>query len=208
MILRRWIDPGQLPDEMAISSFRLAELSAGPHEVRASGEQDRYDEHAERARAWKYCSAPRVSSTRFRSALKRPASSGALRQRLSPQGASHVEESPTCSSQQQPSPRDCRCSRPTPVTSPAWTPSCPLYRSPAQPSSRTNDHPAGRRPIANAKSHLKGTDRYASASSLRGADGAEGTANCMRTEPDGHSAVLGILPQVSAISRDRPHPQS
>lgn len=50
MILRRWIDPGQLPDEMAISAITLAELSAGPHEVRGNSEQDRYDEHAERAR--------------------------------------------------------------------------------------------------------------------------------------------------------------
>jgi predicted nucleic acid-binding protein len=50
MILRRWIDPGQLPDEMAISAITLAELSAGPHEVRRNSEQDIYDEHAERAR--------------------------------------------------------------------------------------------------------------------------------------------------------------
>ncbi len=50
MILRRWIDPGQLPDEMAISAITLAELSAGPHEVRRNCEQDMYDEHAERAR--------------------------------------------------------------------------------------------------------------------------------------------------------------
>jgi predicted nucleic acid-binding protein len=50
MILRRWIDPAQLPDEMAISAITLAELSAGPHEVRRNGEQDMYDEHAERAR--------------------------------------------------------------------------------------------------------------------------------------------------------------
>jgi len=50
LILRRWIDPAELPDEMAISAITLAELSAGPHEVRRSDEQDRYDEHAERAR--------------------------------------------------------------------------------------------------------------------------------------------------------------
>src|ERR1700722_3820034 len=50
MILRRWIDPSQLPDEMAISAITLAELSAGPNEVRRNGEQDMYDEHAERAR--------------------------------------------------------------------------------------------------------------------------------------------------------------
>ena len=50
LILRRWIDPGQLPDEMAISAITLAELSAGPHEVRRNDEQAVYDEHAERAR--------------------------------------------------------------------------------------------------------------------------------------------------------------
>ena len=50
LILRRWIDPGELPDEMAISAITLAELSAGPHEVRRGDEQDSYDEHAERAR--------------------------------------------------------------------------------------------------------------------------------------------------------------
>lgn len=50
MILRKWIDPAELPAEMAISAITLAELSAGPHEVRPGSEQDRYDEHAERAR--------------------------------------------------------------------------------------------------------------------------------------------------------------
>jgi hypothetical protein len=50
LVLRRWIDPAELPDEMAISAITLAELSAGPHQVRANGEQDLYDEHEERAR--------------------------------------------------------------------------------------------------------------------------------------------------------------
>jgi len=50
VILRKWVNPAELPDEMAISAITLAELSAGPHEVRRSGEQDAYDEHAERAR--------------------------------------------------------------------------------------------------------------------------------------------------------------
>jgi len=50
LILRRWIDPGELPDEMAISAISLAELSAGPHEVRGNDEHGSYDEHAERAR--------------------------------------------------------------------------------------------------------------------------------------------------------------
>ncbi|MGY4770592.1 PIN domain-containing protein [Kribbella sp. CWNU-51] len=47
MILRRWIDPGELPAEMAITSITLAELSAGPHQVRRNSG---YDEHVERAR--------------------------------------------------------------------------------------------------------------------------------------------------------------
>jgi predicted nucleic acid-binding protein len=50
VILRKWIDPEQLPAEVAISAITLAELSAGPHEVRRNDEQDDYDEHAERAR--------------------------------------------------------------------------------------------------------------------------------------------------------------
>lgn len=50
VILRRWVDSAELPDEMAISAITLAELSAGPHEVRADAEQRTYDEHAERAR--------------------------------------------------------------------------------------------------------------------------------------------------------------
>jgi predicted nucleic acid-binding protein len=50
LILRRWIDPAELPDEVAVSAVTLAELSAGPHQVRPNGEQDTYDEHAERAR--------------------------------------------------------------------------------------------------------------------------------------------------------------
>ena len=50
LILRRWINPAELPDEMAIGAITLAELSAGPHEVRRNDEQDAYDEHAERAR--------------------------------------------------------------------------------------------------------------------------------------------------------------
>lgn len=50
LILRRWVDPAELPDEMAISAITLAELSAGPHQVRPNSEQEAYDEHAERAR--------------------------------------------------------------------------------------------------------------------------------------------------------------
>ena len=49
MILRSRIAPEELPDEMAISAVTLAELSAGPHQVRPDTEQDVYFE-AERAR--------------------------------------------------------------------------------------------------------------------------------------------------------------
>ena len=50
LILRRWLDPAELPNEMAISAVTLAELSAGPHQVRPNSEQQTYDEHEERAR--------------------------------------------------------------------------------------------------------------------------------------------------------------
>jgi predicted nucleic acid-binding protein len=50
MILRRWIDPSELPAEMAISAITLAELSAGPHQVRRNDEQTEYNEHTERGR--------------------------------------------------------------------------------------------------------------------------------------------------------------
>jgi predicted nucleic acid-binding protein len=50
VILRRWIDPAELPATVAISTITLAELSAGPHEVRPGTEQKDYEEYAERAR--------------------------------------------------------------------------------------------------------------------------------------------------------------
>lgn len=50
MVLRKWINPQELPAEVAITAITLAELSAGPHQVRSNAEQDDYDEHAERAR--------------------------------------------------------------------------------------------------------------------------------------------------------------
>jgi predicted nucleic acid-binding protein len=50
LVLRRHIDPAELPAQMAISAISLAELSAGPHEVRRNAEQSAYDEIEERAR--------------------------------------------------------------------------------------------------------------------------------------------------------------
>jgi hypothetical protein len=50
ILLRRWIERAELPDEMAISAITLAEVSADPHEVRGNDEQDVYEEHAGRAR--------------------------------------------------------------------------------------------------------------------------------------------------------------
>jgi predicted nucleic acid-binding protein len=50
LILRTRIQPHELPDELAISAITLAELSAGPHEVRPDHEQDLYFEGPERAR--------------------------------------------------------------------------------------------------------------------------------------------------------------
>jgi predicted nucleic acid-binding protein len=50
LILRTWLDVAELPTEMAISAVTLAELSAGPHQVRGNDEQNAYDERVERAR--------------------------------------------------------------------------------------------------------------------------------------------------------------
>jgi predicted nucleic acid-binding protein len=50
IVLRRWIEPAELPDLMAISAITLAELSAGPHLVRSNDDQTEYDERTERAR--------------------------------------------------------------------------------------------------------------------------------------------------------------
>lgn len=49
LILRQWINPVDLPRELAISALSLAELSAGVHQVLPNTQQNRYDEHAERA---------------------------------------------------------------------------------------------------------------------------------------------------------------
>jgi predicted nucleic acid-binding protein len=46
LVLRRWIDPAGLPDELAVSAVTLAELAAGVHLV--TGEDEAAD--AERAR--------------------------------------------------------------------------------------------------------------------------------------------------------------
>lgn len=48
VILRKWIDPADLPAAVAISAVTLAELSAGPHEVRPASEQQEYEERARR----------------------------------------------------------------------------------------------------------------------------------------------------------------
>src|SRR5437763_12097002 len=79
VILRRWLDPAELPDEMAISVITLAELSAGPHEVRGNDEQNAYEEHAERARRLEILERAETSSIRFRSTPKLLASTGVLR---------------------------------------------------------------------------------------------------------------------------------
>jgi predicted nucleic acid-binding protein len=50
VILRSGIDPAELPAEMAITAITLAELSAGPHQVRSRSDQGDYREHDERAR--------------------------------------------------------------------------------------------------------------------------------------------------------------
>jgi predicted nucleic acid-binding protein len=50
VILRRSVDPAELPLYLAISALTLAELSAGPHQVRERSTSVTYNPHAERAR--------------------------------------------------------------------------------------------------------------------------------------------------------------
>ena len=95
LILRPWIDPGELPDEVAISAITLAELSAGPHQVRHNGEQDQYDEHAERARRLEILQRAETSSTPCRSMPRQPACSAVSPRLLSPLAAHPGEESLT-----------------------------------------------------------------------------------------------------------------
>jgi predicted nucleic acid-binding protein len=77
LILRKWINPAELPEEMTISAVTLAELSAGPHEVRRNDEQDMYEERAERARRLEILQRVESSSTQCRSTLRPRASTGA-----------------------------------------------------------------------------------------------------------------------------------
>lgn len=95
LILRRWVDPDQLPNEMAISAVTLAELSAGPHQVRSSSQQADYEEHAERAAASTSFNARSTSSNRSRSVSRRQGPTAGSPRRLSPSGASHDARSPT-----------------------------------------------------------------------------------------------------------------
>ena len=74
LILRRWLDPAGLPEEMAISAITLAELSAGPHEVRGNNERTCMTSTPSGRGALRSCSAPRASSTRCRLTPRRPAS--------------------------------------------------------------------------------------------------------------------------------------
>jgi hypothetical protein len=78
MILRRWVAPESLPDEMAVTAITLAELSAGPHEVRRNDEQSDYDTNTSNAPVGSTSSsAPRTSSTPSPPTPKPPASTAA-----------------------------------------------------------------------------------------------------------------------------------
>jgi hypothetical protein len=85
MTLRRWVAPEELPDEMAITAVTLAELSAGPHEVRRNDEQSGYDEHAERARR---LGVPQRAENEF--------DPHPLRRRRSPHLRSHLRRGDRC----------------------------------------------------------------------------------------------------------------
>ena len=64
MILRSRIALEELPDEMAISAVTLAELSAGPHEVRPDTEQAFYSRLPSGLVGWMSCSGLSTSSSR------------------------------------------------------------------------------------------------------------------------------------------------
>jgi hypothetical protein len=95
LILRPWIDPGELPDEMAISAITLAELSAGPHQVRRNDEQDQYDEHAERARRLEILQRAENEFDPCRSMPRQPACSAGSPRLSSPLAVHPGEDSPT-----------------------------------------------------------------------------------------------------------------
>lgn len=92
LILRDRIDVAELPDEIAISAMTLAELSAGPHQVRSDSRD--YDEHSERERC--IDSEPRTSSIRSPSTPSVPASLVASSLTSSPQ-AEHPGAEPSTS---------------------------------------------------------------------------------------------------------------
>ncbi|WP_280370032.1 hypothetical protein [Nocardia wallacei] len=95
IVLRQWIDAAELPARMAISAITLAELSAGPHEVRSNTEQKDYDEHEERARRLEILQRVENDSIRYRSTPKPPASTAASPRLSSPQVANRDADSPT-----------------------------------------------------------------------------------------------------------------
>ena len=72
MILRSRIAPEELPDEMAISAVRLAELSAGPHEVAPIPDRTSISRLPSGLAGWTYCSGLSTSSTRFPSTRTPP----------------------------------------------------------------------------------------------------------------------------------------
>jgi predicted nucleic acid-binding protein len=109
---------------MAISAITLAELSAGPNEVRGSSEQDMYDGHAEHARRLEILQRAESEFDPIPFGAEAARIFGRFTAAVVTADASHADESPACSSPQQPSPRDYRCSRRTPMTSPTWTLSC------------------------------------------------------------------------------------
>ena len=88
LILRKWIDPGELPAAVAISAITLAELSADP--MKSGPVVSRRTTRSTRSGPVGSisCSGPRTSSTRFRSASRRLVPTVRSRPQSSPQGAS------------------------------------------------------------------------------------------------------------------------
>jgi len=94
IILREWIDPAELPDEMAISAVTLAELSAGPHLVRPPAGSPGYQEHEERARRVEVLQRVEAEFNPPSPSARKPRAptAGSLLQQWPQSGAARVDE--------------------------------------------------------------------------------------------------------------------
>ena len=74
VILRKWLDPAELPAEVAISAITLAELSPGPMKYAGTRNRATTTSMPNGPAASTSCNAPRTSSTPSPSMPTQPAS--------------------------------------------------------------------------------------------------------------------------------------